>query len=100
LRVRRILWCYLRVAPWSPVREKRETLCAGKMLFNHVDQLRNADGLCKKWMPLNIETTPCLRSGHKRCKKYDWRVVQFRIRLDSRCYFASIRVWHHDIKQD
>ena len=55
---------------------------------------------CKKWMPLNIETTPCLRSGHKRCKKYDWRVVQFSIRLDSRCYFASIRVWHHDIKQD
>ena len=72
----------------------------GKMLFNRVDQLRNADGLCKKWMPLDIETTPCLGSGHKRRKKYDWRVVQFRVGLDLRCYFASIRLWHHDIKQD
>ena len=72
----------------------------GKMLFNRVDQLRNADGLCKKWMPLDIETTLCLGSGHKRCKKYDWRVVQFRVGLDLRCYFASIRLWHHDIKQD
>ena len=72
----------------------------GKMLFNRVDQLRNADGLCKNWMPLDIETTLCLGSGHKRRKKYDWRVVQFRVDLDSRCYFASIRLWHHDIKQD
>jgi len=68
------------------------------MLFNRVDQLRNADGLCKKWMPLNIETTLRLGSGHKRRKKYDWRVVQFRVGLDLRCYFASIRLSHHDIK--
>jgi hypothetical protein len=26
--------------------------------------------------------------------------VQFRVGLDLRCYFASIRLWHHDIKQD
>src|SRR5437870_13042928 len=81
LRVRRILWCYLRVAPWSPVREKRETLRTRRMLYNRVDQLRNADGLCKKWMPLDIETTLCLGSGHKRRKKYDWRVVQSRVGL-------------------
>jgi len=70
------------------------------MLFNRVDQLRDADGLCKKWMPLDTETTLCLGSGHKRRKKYHWRVVQFRVSLDSRRYFASIRLWHHDIKQD
>ena len=71
-----------------------------KMLFNRVDQLRNADRLCKKWMPLDTETTLYLGAGHKRRKKYDWRVVQFRVGLDSRCYFASIRLWHHHIKQD
>src|SRR5438477_11274145 len=72
----------------------------GQMLFNRVDQLRNADGLCKKCMPLDMETTLCLGSCHKRRKKYDWRVVQFTVGLDSRCYFTSIRLWHHDIKQN
>jgi len=70
------------------------------MLFNRVDQLRDAHGLCKKWMPLDTETTLCLGSGHKRRKKYHWRVLQFRVGLDLRCYFASIGLWHHDIKQD
>ena len=70
------------------------------MFFNRVDQLRNTDGLCKKWVPLDIETTLCFGSGQKRRKKYDSRVVQFRVALDSRSYFASISLSHHDIKQD
>jgi hypothetical protein len=70
------------------------------MFFDRVDQLRNADGLPKKWVPLGIETTFCLGSGYQRRKKYDRRVLQFRVAFDSRCYFASVRLWHRDIKQD
>jgi hypothetical protein len=70
------------------------------MSLNRVDQLGNADGLRKKWVALYIETTFCLGSGHQRCEKYDLRVLQFGVGFDSFCYFASVRLWHHDIKQD
>jgi hypothetical protein len=70
------------------------------MSLNRVDQLRNADGLRKKRMPLDIETTLCLGSGHQRRQKYDWRVLQFRVGFDLRCYFASVGLWHHNIQQD
>src|SRR5206468_289128 len=85
----------------SLLRERNVRCCpCGQMLLNRIDQLGNADGLRKKWMPLDIKTTPCLGSGYQRRKKYDWRVVQFRVGLDSCCYFAAVRLWHHDIKQD
>ena len=70
------------------------------MFLNRVDQLGNADGFRKKWMPLDIETTLCLRSGYQCRKKYDRHILQFRVGLDSCCYFASVRLWHHDIEQD
>jgi hypothetical protein len=70
------------------------------MFLNPVDQLRNADGFRKKWVPLDVETAFCLGSGYERREKYDWRVLQFTVAFDSRCYFASVRLWHRDIKQD
>src|SRR5437667_9233451 len=70
------------------------------MFLNRVDQLGDADGLRKKGMPLDIETTFCLGSGYQRSKKYDRRILQFRVGLDSCCYFASVGLWHRDIKQD
>ena len=84
----------------SPSGEKRETLAAWQVFFDRVDQLGDADGLRKKRMPLNIETTFCLGSGYQRRKKYDRRILQFRIGLNSCRYFASVGLWHHDIEQD
>jgi hypothetical protein len=63
------------------------------MLLNRIDQLRNAHGLRKEWMPLDIETTFCLGSGYQRRKKYDRHAVQFRVALESCYYFASVRLW-------
>jgi len=70
------------------------------MFLNRVDQLRNADGLRKKWVPLDTEATFCLGSGYQRREKYDWRVLQLRVGFDSCRYFASVGLWNHDIKQD
>ncbi len=70
------------------------------MSLNRIDQLRNADGLRKKGVALYIETTFCLGSGYERREEYDWRVLQFRVGLDSCRYFASVRLWHHDIEQN
>jgi hypothetical protein len=36
----------------------------------------------------------------QRPKKDDRRVVQFRVGLDSFCYFASVRLWHYDVEQN
>jgi hypothetical protein len=75
--------------------------CAHRQMFlNRVDQLRNTDGLRKKGVPLDIETSFCFGSGHQRREKYDWRVSQFGVGLDSCRYFASVGLWHRDIKQD
>ena len=51
-------------------------------------------------MSLDIETTLCLGSCCQRGKKYDRRVFQFRVSVNSCCYFASVLPWHHDIEQD
>ena len=72
----------------------------GQVFFNRVDQLGDADALGKKRMPLNIETILCLGSGYQRRKKYDRHILQFRVSLDSCCYFAAVGLWHHDIEQD
>ena len=70
------------------------------MSLNRIDQLRNADGLRKKWMALDAETSLCLGSGHQRRKKNDWCILQFTVGLDSCCYFAAVDLWHNDIQQD
>src|SRR6476660_6165378 len=49
-------------------------------------------------MSLDIETALCLGPCCQRRKKYDRRVFQFRVSVDSCCNFASVRFWHHDIE--
>src|SRR5437870_9999757 len=51
-------------------------------------------------MSLEVKARVCLGVGYQRSKKYDRRVLQFGVDLDSCCYFASVRLWHQDIKQD
>ena len=71
-----------------------------QILFNPLDQLGNTDRRRKEWMPLNAEASLCLSFRDERSEKDDRRSVQFRVALDSGCYFASVRLWHHDIEQD
>src|SRR6266576_1893123 len=51
-------------------------------------------------MSLDIEATLCLGSCCQRGKKYDRRVFQFGVSVNSCCYFAAVLPWHHDIEQD
>src|ERR1700757_3619164 len=70
------------------------------MFFDHVNQLRNADGFCKKWMSLDTETALCFGSGDQRTEKYDRSPLQFRVGLDLRCYIAAVHLWHHYVEQN
>ncbi len=57
-------------------------------------------GLARKECPWMRKAGFCLSFRDERREKDDRRSVQFSVGFDLRCYFASIRLWHHDIKQD
>src|SRR6266567_6825734 len=78
----------------------RKRCMRGQMFLNRPDQLRNADRLREKCVPLNLEAGLHLGSRYERSEENDRRVMQFRVGLDSCRYFATICLWHHDVEQN
>jgi len=70
------------------------------MLVDGADQLLNIDWLGKKWMPVDVYASLDFGRRNQRRKENDRCVLQFGVRPNLCCDFASVPDRHDYIQQD
>ena len=70
------------------------------MLVDGDDQLLNIDWLGKKWMPVDVYASLGFGRRNERREENDGCVLQFGVRPNLRCDFASVSDGHDYIQQD
>ena len=70
------------------------------MLVDGADQLLNIDWLGKKWMPVDVYASLGFGRRNERREENDGCVLQFGVRPNLCCDFASVSYRHDYIQQD